>query len=174
MATERFQRLVGELRSQWQGEEAARAEAMEGRLRGHFETVLGHAHEQLHMALQMHDVVDKRWMADVQARNAAQLELMREFERKCRALYDGRLAEYAEATDGQLRQFEASLLASGAEAARREAALRTQMRRMRVAAVKWRADYAADAERRYEATVGELEARYLREVRALLTVLAFP
>jgi hypothetical protein len=57
------------LRKSWEEEEVQRARFLEERLRGHYSAVLEHMEAQLHMALQLQDAADKRWMEDVQDRN---------------------------------------------------------------------------------------------------------
>merc|ERR1711871_421153 len=154
--SDRFQLLVGELREGWQKEESARQQQAENRLRTHYETVLQHAHEQLRMSLQLNDEVDKRLMADVEARNLQQLTAMRSFEAKCRRLYETRLAEYVSRTDEQLRKYEAELMQKGAEASADAIAARAKLRHAKMACHKWRCDYQREIERRYESTVAEL------------------
>ena len=65
----KFKNIVGDLRKSWEDEEIQRAKFLEERLRGHYAAVLEHMEAQLHMALQLQDEADKRWMEDVQERN---------------------------------------------------------------------------------------------------------
>jgi hypothetical protein len=163
----RFQKMVAELRGSWHQEETARAGAADARLRAHFETVLEHAHEQLQMALALNDAVDKRWMEDVQRRNKESLDGMTAFQAKCQRLYETRLKDYVASTEQQLQRYEARLLDTSARAARDQADLRRQVRRVKIACQRWRVDYQRMVERRYEETVEAVEARYLAEVRTL-------
>ena len=167
----RFQRMVSELRESWNKEEQARALAADGRLRAHFETVLEHAQQQLQMALDLNDSVDKRWMEDVQRRNKQMLDGMKKFQAKCQRLYETRLKDYVAATEEQLRKYEAQLLEKGAEAAAEKGALRSRIRRIKIACQRWRVDYQRMIEQRYEETVSSVEERYLSEIRALQTEL---
>jgi hypothetical protein len=163
----RFQRMVSELRESWNQEEQARALAADGRLRAHFETVLEHAQEQLQMALSLNDSVDKRWMEDVQRRNKQMLDSMKQFQAKCQRLYETRLKDYVAATEEQLRRYEAQLLEKGAAAAAEKGALRSKIRRIKIACQRWRVDYQRMIEARYEETVSAVEERYLAEIQAL-------
>jgi hypothetical protein len=167
----RFQRMVSELRESWNQEEQARALAADGRLRAHFETVLEHAQEQLQMALSLNDSVDKRWMEDVQRRNKQMLDSMKQFQAKCQRLYETRLKDYVAATEEQLRRYEAQLLEKGAAAAAEKGALRSKIRRIKIACQRWRVDYQRMIEARYEETVSAVEERYLAEIKALQTEL---
>ena len=69
----KFKSIVGDLRKSWEDEELQRAKFLEERLRGHYSAVLEHMEAQLHMALQLQDDADKRWMEDVQERNRQQV-----------------------------------------------------------------------------------------------------
>ena len=169
---DRFEAMSADLRTAWQKEETARANQAEKRLRAHFETVLAHSHEQLLMALKLNDEVDRRWMIDVGDRQESQLQLMKRFQEKCKRLYDDRLAEYVEQTDGQLREYEAQLLSAGAKSAQREADLRRRLRHTKVACQRWRMDYAAASEAKYTATATEMEERYQQQIKELYRVLA--
>ena len=163
----RFQKMVTELRDSWNQEEQARASAADERLRAHFETVLEHAHEQLQMALQLNDSVDKRWMEDVQRRNKQTLEGMKQFQAKCQRLYEERLKDYVTSTELQLRRYESQLLEAGATAASEKGVLRSKIRRIKIACQRWRVDYQRMIEKRYDETVEAVEERYLAEIRAL-------
>lgn len=165
--TSRFKRMVKELRENWHREEQARAAAAESRLRSHFDTVLDHVQEQLNLALSLNDAVDRRWMDDVQQRNKHTLDTMNKFRQKCQRLYDTRLKEYVQATEGQLRHYEAELLKRGAEAAEQSTRLHSQLRRVKIACQRWRLDYQRLVEKRYEETVEALEGRYMAEINAL-------
>jgi hypothetical protein len=163
----RFQRMVSELRESWNQEEQARASAADARLRAHFETVLEHAHEQIQLALQLNDSVDKRWMEDVQRRNKQTLEGMKQFQAKCQRLYEKRLKDYVSSTELQLRRYESQLLEAGATAAAEKGELRSKIRRIKIACQRWRIDYQRMIEKRYDETVEAVEERYLAEIRAL-------
>lgn len=50
-------------------EEAARAKALEARVRAHYEELLQQTQQQLQLALRLNDEVDGRWMAEIAQRN---------------------------------------------------------------------------------------------------------
>lgn len=79
--------IISDLRKSWEDEEMSRAKRLEERLRTHYNVILEHMEAQLHMALQVHDEMDKQWVKDVENRNQQQMQLLAAFEKKCRRLY---------------------------------------------------------------------------------------
>ena len=78
------------------------------------------------------------------------------------------LPRYVEAADARLAEREETLLRAGADAALERARLTSRLRRLKLACGRWRADYQRDVQRRYQATVAEVEARYMSEISTLL------
>jgi hypothetical protein len=171
-AAEKFQSLVAELRANWQQAEEQRVEQLENRLRVHYETVLEHAQIQVQMALKLNDDADQRWMEDLAHRNKRQIEAMHAFEDKCKRLYEGRLTEHEEQMQEQLAQYEDRILAHAKETAGLQEQTESRLRRMKVACIKWRADYSAEIEKRYEKNSAALEGRYMNEIHTLAEDLA--
>jgi len=110
---EKMKSILRDMRRQWEEEEVGRAKGIETRLRAHYTTIVDNMETQLKLALRLQDDADKQWLEDVEARNKQQVVAMKSFEEKCRRLYDTRLAEYTERTDGQLSEYEDELMKQG-------------------------------------------------------------
>lgn len=164
----KFKNIVGDLRKSWEEEEIQRAKFLEERLRGHYSAVLEHMEAQLHMALQLQDAADKRWMEDVQERNKQHIETMRAFEDKCTRLYETRLREYVHKTDEMMNQYESQLLQTGTTLALERNKYESKQRRLKVACAKWKADYQRILHDKYRVMIDEIEQRYVREIEDLL------
>jgi hypothetical protein len=63
--------------------------------------------------------------------------------------------------------YEAKLLQQGRNNAQLDEQAQSRLRRMKVACIKWRADYQAEVERRYESNASSLDTRYMVEIKRL-------
>ena len=70
---------------------------------------------------------------------------MKNFEEKCRFLYEARLAAYVESADHRLSECEERLLITGSRAAQKSNAVQVKISRLRLACSKWRVDYQRES-----------------------------
>jgi len=164
----KFKSIVGDLRKSWEDEELQRAKFLEERLRGHYSAVLEHMEAQLHMALQLQDDADKRWMEDVQERNKQQIETMKAFEDKCTRLYETRLKEYVSQSEEMISQYETQLLQIGNTVAVERHQFESRQRRLRLACSKWKVDYQRQLHDKYRELLDSMEGKYGSEIESLL------
>ena len=168
LSTASLEGIIGTLRKSWEEEETARAKRLEDRLRGHYSVILEHMEAQLQMALQLQDEADKQWMKDVEMRNAQQIKMMNNFEKKCRKLYETRLMEYTERSDEQLNQYNAQLLHIGGTIALERSRVESHKRRLKMACYQWKIQYLRGAEQRYHDMTDSLESKYMDELHRVM------
>lgn len=166
--TLRLKDIISDLRKSWEEEEITRVKQVEEKIRSNYNIVLEHMEAQLKMALQLQDDADSKWLEDLDQRNKKQLESIRMFEDKCRQLYETRLADYAERTSSQIAGYEEKLLEVGSVLAAEKNQFESRLRRIKLAASRWKLSYQAEIHSRYREMTGTLEERYASEITKLL------
>ncbi len=169
MTSNSLQSIIETLRKSWEDEETARAKRLEDRLRGHYSVILEHMESQLGMALQLQDEADKQWIKDVEMRNVQQIKMMNAFEKKCRKLYETRLAEYIERSDEQLNQYSNQLLQVGGSIAQERSRVESQKRRLKMACFQWKMQYSRQMEKKFNTTAEQIESQCMDELYKVLS-----
>lgn len=157
----RLKKIINDLRKAWEEEEIIRIKLTEEKLKNNYNIILEHMENQLKMSLKLQDDADEKWLEDMEQRNQIQLNNLKNYEKKCRNLYEERLKEYMEKMMININKYEEKLLSLSENMIEEREQYESKIRRIRLACCRWKMAYQSEIHQRYQEVTGLVETKYI-------------